>query len=361
MSRVVKFTAVKPCCKVCKDAGKSAQEYGSHWPKDKDGVTVCPTLLSQQCRYCEDFGHTVKYCTVLARSNADAAKRHASKERLKRIQAHEESQSSKKPVAFERITGRFAMLMDDDSSDESPRSPKRTQKKAPAQPKEEFPALGGTWARRLTVAPEVAKKVSFMEMAVKPKEVENHLGELDYSADVPNQRLPDVDLAEVFGVQKGTADYEALNPTSAQQVMVEKTASAVDTSRYAVDNAASMLAEAGETFYKLVKVAHLDEGYGILQVAKAISTIVDDQTFARDVMQKVAERLEKEGVKFNERVELQKVAHPLVVNHQHPIMQAAANLERAAFAHYSADDAHEKLAAAHRLASKTLRDKMRKR
>jgi hypothetical protein len=169
MSRVNKVV-VKPCCKVCKDAGKSAQEYGNHWPKDKDGVTVCPTLLSQQCRYCEDFGHTVKYCTVLARSNADAAKRHASKERLNRIQAHEESQSSKKPVAFERMTGRFAMLMDDDSSDESPRSPKRTQKKAPAQPKEEFPALGGTWARRLTVAPEVAK-TSFMEMAVKPKEV----------------------------------------------------------------------------------------------------------------------------------------------------------------------------------------------
>jgi len=214
--------------------------------------------------------------------------------------------------------------------------------------------------RQVSFEPASAESV-IGEMAVKPKEVENHLGELDYSADVPNQRLPDVDLAEVFGVQKGTADYEALNPTSAQQVMVEKTASAVDTSRYAVDNAASMLAEAGETFYKLVKVAHLDEGYGILQVAKAISTIVDDQTFARDVMQKVAERLEKEGVKFNERVELQKVAHPLVVNHQHPIMQAAANLERAAFAHYSADDAHEKLAAAHRLASKTLRDKMRKR
>jgi hypothetical protein len=170
-SRVNKVV-VKPCCKVCKDAGKSAQEYGSHWPKDKDGVTVCPTLLSQECRYCEEMGHTVKYCPVLARSNAEAAKRLASKDRLKRIQAHEESQRSKQTqrnVTFERMTGRFAMLMDDDDSDDSPRSPKRTQKKAPASLKEEYPALGGSW-RKSSVAPEVAK-VSFMEMAVKPKEV----------------------------------------------------------------------------------------------------------------------------------------------------------------------------------------------
>ena len=171
MSRVNKVV-VKPCCKVCKDAGKTGQEYGSHWPKDKDGVTVCPTLLSQECRYCEEMGHTVKYCPVLARSNAEAAKRHASKERLKRIQAYEESQCSKQTqrnVTFERMTGRFAMLMDDDDSDDSPRSPKRTQKKAPAPLKEEYPSLGGSW-RKSSVAPEVTK-VSFMEMAVKPKEV----------------------------------------------------------------------------------------------------------------------------------------------------------------------------------------------
>lgn len=171
MSRVNKVV-VKPCCKVCKDAGKSAQEYGSHWPKDKEGVTVCPTLLSQECRYCEEFGHTVKYCPVLARSNADAAKRLASKERLKRIQAHEESQCSKQTqrnVTVAPVTGRFAILMDDDDSDDSPRSPKRTQKRAPVALKEEFPSLGGTW-RKSSVAQEVAK-TSFMEMAVKPKEV----------------------------------------------------------------------------------------------------------------------------------------------------------------------------------------------
>lgn len=165
MSRVIS----KPCCKVCKDAGKSAQEYGSHWPKDNDGTTVCPTLLSQECRYCHQAGHTVKYCKVLEKDNALRAKR----ERLvERVQKHAElEQARTKPTAsVAPVTGRFAMLMDDDDSDESPRSPKRTQKKAPAPLKEEFPALGGSW-RKSSVAPEVVKKVSFMEMAVKPKEV----------------------------------------------------------------------------------------------------------------------------------------------------------------------------------------------
>ena len=167
MSRVNKVVVNKPCCKVCKDAGKSAQEYGNHWPKDNDGTTVCPTLLSQECRYCRVSGHTVKYCKVLEKDNALRAKR----ERLvERVQKHAETKVSKPATSVAPVTGRFAMLMDDDDSDESPRSPKRTQKKAPAAPKEEFPALGGSW-RKNSVAPQVAKKVSFMEMVVKPKEV----------------------------------------------------------------------------------------------------------------------------------------------------------------------------------------------
>ena len=175
MRRVTKVMPAKPCCKVCMDAGKSAQEYGSHWPKDKDGVTVCPTLLSQECRYCEEMGHTVKYCQLLARNNADAAKRLALMARQERTRAHQEAQV-KKPVAVPMAsTGRFAMLMDDDSSDELPpspcRSPRRGPKKTLVAPslKEEFPSLGGSW-RKSSVAPEVAK-TSFMEMAVKPKEV----------------------------------------------------------------------------------------------------------------------------------------------------------------------------------------------
>jgi hypothetical protein len=133
MSRV----AQKPCCKVCKDAGKSAQEYSSHWPKDSNGRVICSTLLSQECRYCSESGHTVKYCQKLVKDKAEKAKTEAFWDRQKRIKAHAEAKITN-PSASVAPVSRFALLMDDDESDESPRSPKRTQKKAPV---EEFPAL----------------------------------------------------------------------------------------------------------------------------------------------------------------------------------------------------------------------------
>lgn len=153
----------KPCCKVCKDAGKSESEYSSHWPKDSNGNTVCPTLLSQECRYCGESGHTVKYCKVLERDNANKEKFAKQEERKKRVHAHEAA--SKPSTESKPAHGRFALLMDDDS-DESHR---RAEKKAPAPMKEEFPALGGSWAKR--AAPTPVANVSFAEMAVKPKEV----------------------------------------------------------------------------------------------------------------------------------------------------------------------------------------------
>jgi len=156
----------KPCCKVCKDSGKSESEYSSHWPKDSDGKTVCPTLLAQDCRYCGESGHTVKYCKVLERDNAIKEKRQKQEERVRRTKVHEVA--SKPQSVAPLATSRFALLMDDDS-DESPRSPKRAQKKAPM--KEEFPALSGSWARRPTAAALVANVVSFAEMAIKPKEI----------------------------------------------------------------------------------------------------------------------------------------------------------------------------------------------
>ena len=53
-------------CKVCCDAGKS--DYRTHNVKE-NGVTVCPTLLSQSCGYCHGSGHTVKFCPELKRKS----------------------------------------------------------------------------------------------------------------------------------------------------------------------------------------------------------------------------------------------------------------------------------------------------
>ena len=58
-----------PYCKVCHDAGKSREEYTSHWVKDRPGPSgrvVCPYLLSLECRYCHKTGHTPKGCPELA-------------------------------------------------------------------------------------------------------------------------------------------------------------------------------------------------------------------------------------------------------------------------------------------------------
>lgn len=58
------FKMTTPNCKVCRDAGKSEQEYSSHRVRDKNGRVTCPTLLSQKCRNCGKNGHTIKYCKV---------------------------------------------------------------------------------------------------------------------------------------------------------------------------------------------------------------------------------------------------------------------------------------------------------
>ena len=52
----------KMFCKVCKDAKKSESVYTSHSVRDETGKVVCPTLLSQECKYCKEKGHTPKYC-----------------------------------------------------------------------------------------------------------------------------------------------------------------------------------------------------------------------------------------------------------------------------------------------------------
>ena len=58
-------TTKTPYCKVCHDAGRPESEYTSHYVKDQpgpDGKVVCPTLLNQACRICQQTGHTSTYC-----------------------------------------------------------------------------------------------------------------------------------------------------------------------------------------------------------------------------------------------------------------------------------------------------------
>lgn len=63
----------KKFCKVCQDAGKPESEYTSHnvrESKDPKSKTLCPTLLTQECRHCFRKGHTVKYCLILKKQQS---------------------------------------------------------------------------------------------------------------------------------------------------------------------------------------------------------------------------------------------------------------------------------------------------
>jgi len=64
----------KTFCKVCFDAGKSEQEYTSHFLKDRpgpNGNVICPTLLSTECRYCHEHGHFKSHCPDLEKRKRD--------------------------------------------------------------------------------------------------------------------------------------------------------------------------------------------------------------------------------------------------------------------------------------------------
>jgi len=121
----------KTFCKVCCDAGKSEKEYTSHFVKDRDGKVTCPTLLGQECRYCFQAGHTVKFCPVLKEREQEKEKyakkcARADKERVVLEMVKAEARSLLKEKA-PLCGGAFAALAADSDSDEG--SPRLEQQK----------------------------------------------------------------------------------------------------------------------------------------------------------------------------------------------------------------------------------------
>lgn len=104
----------KPYCKVCFDAGKPENEYTSHWVKDLNGKTTCPTLLDTECRYCHKLGHTAKFCDILAKDNKESerSKHRENKARISSLAVTQKQSVQKKPLHG------FAALYEDSESDE---------------------------------------------------------------------------------------------------------------------------------------------------------------------------------------------------------------------------------------------------
>ena len=125
----------KPFCKVCHDAGKPESVYTSHFVRSApgpNGKVTCPTLLSLQCRYCYQSGHTVKFCSVLKEKNNYQA-RAQEKESVVQPRPTQRQKEIKPTNAF------AALDVSDEESDE--------ETQVTTVIKDEFPALDGTKLR----------------------------------------------------------------------------------------------------------------------------------------------------------------------------------------------------------------------
>jgi hypothetical protein len=72
-------------CKICKDVGKTHDEYTSHYVRETpspNSRVVCPTLLAAVCRYCKEGGHTVKHCPKIEAKNRQEANVHRDQSRV---------------------------------------------------------------------------------------------------------------------------------------------------------------------------------------------------------------------------------------------------------------------------------------
>jgi len=121
-----KIQSNKMYCKVCADAKKPINEVTSHNVKSAQGVVLCPTLLSQECRYCKLSGHTVKFCKTLEEKKKFESKMQA---KLSHETKNETKATSK---ANTKVNTNLFDALDSDSDNED-------------EKEEEFPALGGAY------------------------------------------------------------------------------------------------------------------------------------------------------------------------------------------------------------------------
>lgn len=136
------YRTLKLHCKVCEAAKKPMNMVTSHSTRSRDGVTTCPTLLSQECKHCGKKGHTVKYCSkkIKEENNAKWVEEQESK--------YKDNKKANKKAAHILLAS-FNVLYESDDEDEEPKeetkSIKETKPKE-AKPKETKPTKKFDWA-----------------------------------------------------------------------------------------------------------------------------------------------------------------------------------------------------------------------
>jgi hypothetical protein len=159
--------AKKPVCKVCFDAGQPESDYTSHRVRslpDMNGKTTvtCPVLASTECRYCYQFGHTTKFCTVLEenKKKADKAKSIAIKaQRAAERAAAAHQQATSRRETDLKYAGKFAGLEEEDDQPES-----EIIEVTVAIKQAEFPTLG----QKKEVRFAAVSQSNWAAMAAKP-------------------------------------------------------------------------------------------------------------------------------------------------------------------------------------------------
>lgn len=180
---------------------------------------------------------------------------------------------------------------------------------------------------------------------------------LDYMEDPPGEEPPDLDLKQLFGVKEDPT-LPSFDPAREVFVEREKVAAAADVARHGIDLLRPELEASAERFYGLVKQAHLAEGAGFLQIARAVG-MVTEEDFAQRVMTTAGQRLVAEGVAINELAEKVKLAEAVVVDVEHPLLVEAVRFEKLAGAYVRATKAAKALDEQETLATDSLRETLR--
>lgn len=173
-ARFAKQNAPKPYCKVCHDAGKTIEEYSSHFVKSEpgpNGKVVCPTLLSLECRYCYKNGHSAGYCPILADKEKEQKR---VEQQQKRAEAVATAAAKAPTKAQAKVTNAFNALADDSSSeDDVPTKVTTTIKKSnniKVSAKEEFPALCATPSKKVDFSKQPSLSYAGMVSQIESEE-----------------------------------------------------------------------------------------------------------------------------------------------------------------------------------------------
>jgi len=179
----------------------------------------------------------------------------------------------------------------------------------------------------------------------------------DYLSDVDESWRDDGALEDLFQVEK--VAYPMLNPNRQLEIEVEKLASAVELTEYALNNAQSMLEMTSNDFYREVKQAYLGEDAGILQMANALSQMTGSEKFASAVLDTCSNKLREEGVKIDREQELVKAASAVIINTEHPMLLSGYKMYKAAGVYRKAKQENYISKKKKEAKLKELKDKMR--